>query len=92
LFHRRINEEDAVVAVLSVMLVVQARSAAFARLESYRHADKSDNLLLHLLRHLEKESPGTVKDEWDKITVKTKSGETLVFPLHSREGVPPWTK
>jgi hypothetical protein len=81
-----------VVVGLGVIFVVQARSAALARLESFRRVDKSDNLLLDLLAELEEESRATVTDDWYTITVKTKSGKILVFPIYSREGRQPWTK
>src|SRR4051794_14676704 len=84
-----------VVVVLSVMLVFTvfaARSEALARLDLIRHTYKSEYQLEHLLGVLDQESPGTVKDDWDTISVKTKSGKTFVFTLYSRKGRQPWTK
>jgi hypothetical protein len=84
-----------VVAMLSAMLlfaVFGVRSEAYARMELLRHTFKSEHQLEHLFAELDQESPGTVKDEWDKITVTTKRGKTFVFTFWSRQGREPWTK
>jgi hypothetical protein len=75
-----------------IFLVVGLRSEGKARLELFRHTDRCEYQLEHLLAQLENESPGTVKDEWDRITVTTKGGKTFVFTLYSRQFREPWTK
>jgi hypothetical protein len=75
-----------------VFAVFGARSEALARGELLRHTYKSEDQLEHLLAELERESPGTVQDDWDTITVKTKSGKTFLLTLYSRDGRQPWTK
>jgi hypothetical protein len=84
-----------VVVVLIAMLVFAifgARSEALARMELLRHTFKFEDQFERLLAELDKESPGTWNDDWNTITVKTKSGKTFDFTLYSRKGREPWTK
>ena len=79
-------------AAMLIFMVFAARSEASARRELLNHTHETEGQLHDLLVELDKESPGTMKDDWNTITVKTKSGKTFVFTLDYRNGKVPWTK